>query len=326
MQTIQTIRFAVIALLAITAFSACRKDAALPSSEPTATAPAGQVLTPVGYMESSKVHFIAPGFHLNVEKGRLQKVETRSGKVVEDFGEVGTVEKKYNRLAQAVEAAGRGGSSPVIPYVQGWIAYTYWNNSSTSTPITNFTTTWKVPSAPSRKGSQTVFLFNGMQDGTTSTSYIIQPVLQWGPSAAGGGKYWAITNWYVSASQAFYGSLVTVSSGTSLTGVMTETAVSGSNYSYNSSFTGYSSSSALQVNNVPQAYWAAETLESYSVSTPSTMYPTDSYVALTGIGILEGTTHPTITWTPVQATSGAAQKAVVVSNSTTSGEVDIYFR
>lgn len=326
MQTIKQLRFIVIVLCSITLSTACRKDGAIRSATDDPKPNDGQVLTPVGYMDQEKVHFIPQGYHLNVAEGRLQKVETSTGKVVEDFGEVKPLERKYNRLASAVEAAGSRGGSPIVPYVQGWIAYTYWSNPGTSTPITNFTTTWSVPNAPGTKGSQTIFLFNGMQDGTTSTSYIIQPVLQWGPSAAGGGKYWAITNWYVSSSQAFYGSLVTVSAGTSLTGVMKQTAVSGSNYSYNSSFTGYSAASALQVNNVPQAFWAAETLESYSVSTPSTMYPTNTDVRLTGIGILEGSTHPTITWTPVQATAGSAQRAVVVSNSTTNGEVDIYFR
>jgi hypothetical protein len=151
-------------------------------------------------------------------------------------------------------------------------------------------------------------------------------VLQWGPSAAGGGKYWAITNWYVSGSSAYYGSLVSVSAGASLTGVMKETAVSGSNYSYNSSFTGYSSASALQVNNVPQAYWCAETLESYGVTTPSTMYPPNTDIAMKSIQILKGTTNASISWSTAQAVSGSAQKAVVVSNASPGGEVDIYFR
>jgi hypothetical protein len=89
--------------------------------------------------------------------------------MVEDFGEV----KIEPRAAAAAS---------------GWIAYTYWSNPNTSKPITDFSTNWTVPSVPSKQSSQTIFLFNGVQDGTTASSYTMQPVLQWGPSAAGGGK------------------------------------------------------------------------------------------------------------------------------------------
>jgi len=308
MHTIKHLRQWAGAGLCLLALAACRKETTSPSvSAPKAPDPAADlVITPAGYLPRSAVHYIAPGYHLGVQNGRLQKFESATGRLAEDFGPV-TVTPR-----------------PRVPAAQGWIAYTYWSN--TGTPITNFTTTWTVPSAPSTKGSQTLFLFNGMQDGTTASSYIIQPVLQWGPSAAGGGKYWAVTNWYVSSSQAFYGSLVTVNPGASLTGVMKQTAVSGSNYSYNSAFTGFPAASALQVNNVPQAFWAAETLESYGVTNPSTMYPPNTDVALTGIQILKGSTNATISWTPVQAVSGSAQKAVVISNASPGGEVDIHFR
>lgn len=305
MRTSKHILLAAVTMMAIVFFGSCRKESAADRTA-SGTSDEEMVLTPVGLMERSKVHFVGEGYQLSVVKGRLQKVDAKSGKTIEDFGEV-----KRN----------------VIPATaSGWIAYAYWSNTNTANPITNFTTNWVVPSAPSRQGNQTIFLFNGMQDGLTSTSYIIQPVLQWGPSAAGGGKYWAITNWYVSSSQAFYGSLVTVSTGTSLTGVMKETAVSGSNYSYNSSFTGYPAGSALQVNNVPQAFWAAETLESYGVTTPSTMYPPNTDIAMRSIQILQGTTNASISWSTAQAVAGSAQKAVVVSNSSPGGEVDIYFR
>jgi hypothetical protein len=308
MRTIKQIRHVIIVSLAIISFAACKKDSASlgKAATPALVDNQDMVLTPVGYMDKSKVHFVGEGYQLSVENGRLQKLETKSGRMIEDYG---VVQPKGVRAAAS-----------------GWIAYTYWSNPNTSNPITYFTTNWTVPSAPTKQSSQTIFLFNGMQDGTTESSYIIQPVLQWGPSAAGGGKYWAVTNWYVSSSQAFYGSLVTVSAGTSLQGVMQETAVSGSSYSYNSSFVGYPAGSALQVNNVPEAFWAAETLESYGVNTPSTEYPPNTDIAMSSIQILQGSTNATISWTPVQAVSGSNQKAVVVSNSSPGGQVDIYFQ
>ncbi len=107
---------------------------------------------------------------------------------------------------------------------------------------------------------------------------------------------------------------------------MKETASSGSSFSYNSSFTGYPAASALQVNNVPQAFWAAETLESYGVTNTNTEYPTNTDIKMSAIQILQGTGNASIKWTTAQATRNAAQKAVVVSNSSPGGEVDIYFR
>ena len=301
-----TLRQWGLAAIAILVFSACRKEST-PQPPPEPTAQSDLVLTPAGYMPRENVHFLAPGNRLAVNNGHLQQLETRTGKMIRDFGEVTTTPKRQ----QATEA-------------QGWIAYAWWTN--TGTPITRFATTWVVPSAPAEEGSQTLFLFNGMQDGTTRTSYIIQPVLQWGPSAAGGGKYWSVTNWYVSSRHAFFGTLVNVSPGATLTGIMTETAAAGKKYSYNSSFKGYSTASALQVDNVPQAFWAAETLESYNVIHPATMYPPNAGLSMHDIQILQGTTNASISWNPVQAVSGSAQRAVVVSNASPGGQVDIFFR
>jgi hypothetical protein len=309
---------ALIASAAAIIFTSCSKEGTTPVQQvqsALAGRPANEqmVITPAGMMPQSNVHFIGEGFGLHVENGHLQQVETKTGRLVEDYGEVKMTE------------GGFAPSNNIVPETQGWIAYTYWSNPNTSTPITSFTTKWVVPSVPSKQSTQTIFLFNGMQDGELASSYIIQPVLQWGSSAAGGGKYWAITNWYVSSSQAFFGPLVKVSAGTGLTGVMTQTAVSGSNYSYSSSFTGYPTTT-INATNVPQAFWAAETLESYGVTTPNTEYPPNVDIAMTSIDILEGSTHPSITWTAAQGKSGAAQKAKIISNSTTNGEVDIYFR
>ena len=53
---------------------------------------------------------------------------------------------------------------------------------------------------------------------------IYPPVLQWGPSAAGGGNYWAVASWYADGQggQAFYSQLVQVSNpGDILVGIMT---------------------------------------------------------------------------------------------------------
>lgn len=300
-----TLRQWGLAALSLLVFAACRKETATTPSPETNTS-SDLVITPAGYMPRSSVHFIAPGNHLMVRNGRLQQFETRTGRMIQDFGQVTITPTRHAKEAQ------------------GWIAYAWWAN--TGTAITRFSTNWIVPGTPADQGNQTLFLFNGMQDGTTASSYIVQPVLQWGPSAAGGGKFWAVTNWYVSSNQAFFGTLVNVSPGTALQGVMKETAVAGKNYSYNSSFTGLPLSSSLQVDSVPQAFWAAETLESYNVTKPATMYPPNTDIAMTGIQILKGAVNAGISWSPAQAVAGAPQRAVVVSDASPGGQVDIYFR
>src|SRR5580704_7470153 len=323
MKKIKQFSFVLLAIVAVIFSTGCAKENKQPAnSSPAAAGNEEMVVTPEGMMAKSNVHFIEEGFALRIENGHILKVDAKTGRQAEDFGELKQDPERFNsnRVTAGLSANNR------VPEVQGWIAYAYWSNPSSSKPITSFTTNWVVPSVPSRQGNQTIFLFNGMQDGTTSTSYIVQPVLQWGPSAAGGGKYWSITNWYVSSSQAFFGTLVNVSAVASLQGVMKETAHSGSNYSYNSSFTGYSSASALQVNNVPEAFWAAETLESYGVTNTNTQYPPNVAVAMKSIQISQGSANASIKWTIAQATRNAAQKAVVVSNSSPNGEVDIYFR
>jgi hypothetical protein len=316
--------YAAVLLLGII-FAGCTKDARAPkpATAVTTTTPTrtdDMVLTPAGLMPKANVHFVEPGTELRVSgDGRLQKVESATGNMLQDFGPVTITQDPIhsNGFSRALDN--------VVPRaVNGWAAYTYWSNPTATKPVTSFTTTWTVPAAPSTQGTQTIFLFNGMQDGTTASSYIIQPVLQWGPSAAGGGKYWAITNWYVSSAHAFYGTLETVTAGNSLTGVMTETGTTGSNYNYKSVFNGYPSASSITASNVPQAFWLAETLEVYGVSKAG-QYPHATSMAFSGIDILEGTTNPSITWTPVAATGSALPKAVVTNGSSSDGTVTIEF-
>ena len=52
--------------------------------------------------------------------------------------------------------------------------------------------------APATRSRQTIFLFNGIQN-TGANFGILQPVLQYGSSAAGGGAFWSIASWYVTS-------------------------------------------------------------------------------------------------------------------------------
>lgn len=313
----------IISGVLVLLFDGCRKSGPELSKPVTMGTTIDQlsdlVPTPGGWIPRSRVFLIEEGFHVSIFNGRLAKVETRTGKIVQDLGEYQVHIRQQNMidLNQRVPP----------PADSGWIAWTSASpDSSNGGKITSFSTTWLVPKPPADSNSQLIYLFNGLQAGTGPTRYIVQPVLQWGVSPAGGGKYWAITNWYVQSNNfAIHGKLVKVTSGTSLTGVITFLKDSGTNVIYKSTFTGYGDSTSATTPPVLKANELDETLEAFGITKPATQYPPDSLVRMKNISIWQGASRPTITWAPHKAT-GVIPKAVVVSNSSTNGEVDIYFR
>lgn len=77
----------------------------------------------------------------------------------------------------------------------GWVEASRWNVPlSSSDNIDYMGGTWTVPSYPLLDGAL-IYLFNGIEP--ASGSWILQPVLQFGRSPAGGGNYWGIASWLV---------------------------------------------------------------------------------------------------------------------------------
>jgi hypothetical protein len=264
----------------------------------------GLVLTPGGYRHPSLVNRVEPGHALHVAAGRvaLRRLAT-------------------NTLIAIPEAAVPQEEVPALG--SGWIAYAYWNNG-TGNSISAFRTTWQVPPIPATQSSQVIFLFNGIQNFGNNYG-ILQPVLQFGNSAAGGGPFWSVASWYVtSGGQAFHTDLVRVNAGDTLVGVMTRTGQTGSAFNYNSEFEGIAGTS-LPVQNIAELLWANETLEAYSISQCSD-YPAADSTALGSISIQTGATTPVLNWTPINQVTDCGQHAVVVDNSATDGEVDIHYR
>ena len=193
----------------------------------------------------------------------------------------------------------------VNPEKTGWVAYASWPNTGKS-PISSFTTTWTVPPAPSTYHGQTVFLFNSIEP--ASGNAILQPVLQYGPSAAGGGRYWAVASWYLVGSKTYHTTPIKVSVGKSLRGVITLTSHSGTSYNYATSFSNVGNT-ALTVKGAAQLVWATETLESYSITSASD-YPKGSTV-FSSINLRTSSGTPSVKWNPV---SDAADKLFTTVN------------
>ncbi len=279
------------------------------------TGEAEHQLTPGGYRHRSLVHYIEPGNHLDLASGNIRKMHS-SGLEVLDFGPL-RIRPGTEPLMPA-NVARHPSRQPALG--SGWITYAYWTND-TGHPVSRFATTWVVPPAPATDHGQTIFLFNGIQNSTM----IYQPVLQWGPSAAGGGSYWAVASWYVDGQGgvAFHSNLVSVNPGDVLVGVMRLTGQSGNRFSYACEFVSIANTS-LPISNVEELTWNIETLEAYGIQQCSD-YPNTNFTAFVGIDLQTGAGNPAITWTPVNSVTDCGQNTHVVSNANAGGEVDIYY-
>ena len=184
-----------------------------------------------------------------------------------------------------------------------------------------------------------MFLFNGLEQSGSGAvpegPYILQPVLQWGPSYAGGGAYWSITNWYVDGEggTALYKPLINVSPGDVLQGVMTLTGQSGSEFSYQSSFIGYSSAD-LTVTDIDELTWACETLECYGPGNTSLTqcsdYPNTALTAMYDIEIKVGnsvatSTDATIAWQAATNFTDCGQNCLIISDASPGGAVYLFY-
>jgi hypothetical protein len=274
------------------------------------------VVTPGGFRPKSLVHLIEPDHTLRIKDSQIQKVH-RSGKIVQIYPEIPYRSSKplmpgnVNVPAREVPSLGTG-----------WITYAYWNNV-TGTPISSFATTWVVPPPPSSQSGQLIYLFNGISPSTLD--WILQPVLQWGSSPIGGGNYWAVASWFVNSppGPAYHSTLVSVNSGDTLVGVMTLNSQSGT-FNYNCIFQGIANTS-LDIQNVQELTWSAETLEAYGL-TQCSDYPNTLETAMKAINIQTGSVHPLISWNATDTVTDCQQHTIVVSNSSTSGEVDLYYK
>jgi len=259
-----------------------------------------QVLTPVGYRDAANVHFVPPGFNLTtMSDGHIRMENSVTGARV-DFPNF---------------------QESVVPFTDnGWITYASWLNQ-TGSPVKSFTTTWTVPPAPTSYNAQTLFQFNSIEP--NSYNAILQPVLQYGTSAAGGGQFWAVASWYVVGNQAYYSSLVKVAIGQSLTGVIKFVGKTNKKFNYTCQFTGISGTN-FSMNQIAQLTWCTETLEVYGVSACSE-FPNTAYSQMSGINVRTKAGTPSVNWGISNVATSCGVQTTVVTNGATSAVVDIYY-
>jgi hypothetical protein len=260
------------------------------------------VLTPLGYRDSAHVHRVLPGYDLTcMPDGHIRMENPATGDHI-DFPK---------------SDGAREGKAPVSD--NGWITDANWLNQ-TGTAVSSFATTWTVPPVPSTYDGQTLFQFNSIEP--NSGEAILQPVLQYGESAAGGGKYWAVASWYVS-NEVFYSSLVEVNAGHSLTGVIKLTSQREKKFSYSCEFTGISGTN-FSIKEIPQLTWCLEALEVYGVD-QCTDFPNTPYSRMSGINVRTNSTTPSVSWGIGNLETACGVQTTIVTNGGVNAAVDIYY-
>jgi len=231
---------------------------------------AAAVLTPAGWMHPSCVHRAPHG-------ARVTHQERGGFHIEHESLEGGSaVVPPCNASAEGppratIHSAGNGARHS---FHGGWQVYA---KQQPSRDVTSFLGSWNVPDEPKTYTGQTVFLFTGMQNidwvppdaGPSSKFDIIQPVLQYGPSAAGGGRYWSISSWYVPLhdgwfAEAVYSDILKVKKGDSIFGNMTRTGDQEFFISTASAHLGNATSMKINKPLLQLQPWMYVTLESYA--------------------------------------------------------------
>jgi hypothetical protein len=273
---------------------------------------------PGGLRRRALMKIIKQG-HAVVRRGERRCEINREGLVVRRLG---SAQKRRGRrslfpakIKQPPPVASLTGS--------GWIAYGIWSNDSEA-PVSLLRTTWTVPPPPQNQGQQAIMFFNGLQN----SEMILQPVLQWGLSALGGGNYWAIASWLAGApGQVFHRSenLVKVQPGDVLDAVITLTSGARPGpFSYNCQFTGFPGTN-LDVQDENELTECVETLEAYGI-TSGFDYPNGGgMTAMNNIQVQTNGTDINPNWQTVDAVIGCGERAELISNVSPGGEIDLYY-
>ena len=279
--------------------------------------PEGFVVTPGGRRAAEFVHEVAPGAVVHVAEGRMRHV-TKGGELLRDVGPVPPHEVGVPLMpANVVHPPGQ---SP--DFGTGWITFA---NFQSGTPLKSFLTTWVVPGAPQTRNGQLLYMFNGLQN----SSMILQPVLQWGDNGAFGGDHWCVASWFADGQggAASYSSPVTVNVGDTLVGRMTRVGALGGQPGplWTCEFVGIADSK-LSIFTLDELLDCVQTLECYSISRASD-YPSSTDTRMRAIAITDADgTAPALGWSAVDKVTDCGQHTVIVNDSPTKGEVQLWYR
>jgi len=177
-----------------------------------------------------------------------------------------------------------------------------WGQIVDSNQIVKFLGNFTVPKAPTagnfNTGNTIVYLFTGLE-GTAEEADIIQPVLQYGKTPAGGGAYWGLASWYVtSGGVAVFSQVINASTGDTIFGNMTQvgqTAWFINGVVDDSAGTNITVNKPGTLKSIPNAYC---TLEAYGIQQCSWFPPSGSSCAFSDMLIEDSKGQVTTAWQP----------------------------
>lgn len=218
-----------------------------------------------------------------------------------------------------------GEADPDVPdaIIGNWIACTYWIND-TGSAFTSFSTTWTVPPPPAQTTGQHVYFFNGIQNSARTS--ILQPVLQWGVSHAGGGAEWAIASWFIDPNGNVVTSpkLVSVASGDVIVGII-DAVPSGTDgeFAYTCGFQGIPDT-LLPAQTDEELTGFCEVLEAADIQSCAN-YPPAGTLSFSSIHLTLASGAAPLQWSPNTLVPDCASISVV-DGSATNGRVDLTFK
>jgi len=213
-------------------------------------------LTPSGYRPASCVHGPIPQHLSVVDMGTHSQIRDETAGTLVRIVPPCRIKKPVSGSVASADSK--------VPFPNGWAAWA-WSRYLGGT-FTSYNGTWTVPPTPQDDGTQTLFLFTGFQNTyeiPANVTNIIQPVLQWGSSEAGGGKFWALSSWYVDSNgNAFWSQLQDTASGHTIQGNM---VLNGKTWTIQSIDMNTQVETTLNIKTNTSEPFAFVTLEVYSV-------------------------------------------------------------
>jgi hypothetical protein len=192
----------------------------------------------------------------------------------------------------------RSNLSASQPVDNGWVEAAFFNVGNWVGAM--YVDNWTTPAVPEMQysGNQVLFLFPGI----LSPNRILQPVLQYGVSAAGGGNFWAVSSWSCDNGQnCYHSSLVSVSPGTALGGSVTSYDCDGGGhctYTINSIVNGTAVSQLNWRDGDVYSQTVGGALEVYNLYTCGN-YPSNGPTTFSGIAIYDANLTQVIpSWGP----------------------------
>ncbi len=172
---------------------------------PGESPPPGYVRIPGGYAHPSCVHEVPYGS--TFDSGTLG-VRDEAGQLVARYAPC-----RYPTFRHAARddgpSADAGGDVPGTP-TSGYMSAVEQNMPSGAQTWSSFTSQVVVPQ-PMVDAGQTMFFWPGVAP--SNGQEVLQPVLQWGVSRAGGGPFWAIAAWDVTANATLFSAVRQVNPG-----------------------------------------------------------------------------------------------------------------